>query len=158
MERLAAILMSLSLFSVPVSPGTTTGAGIALCGAATEVHAYTIAVEWNKRVFTRDEIAEITFTVTRPSPEEPGVASVPAEGVTVWTTVLTGRWPYPYGYGDQLTDSEGKAEVKVPLKLLKEPGRYDVSHNAERWTNQGGCPDIHEWGYLKESPGLTIRN
>ena len=133
-------------------------------GAATQVHAFTITAEWNKRVFRNTESAEITLTVTRPPPEDPlglGVpldspVTIPVEGANVWTSVLTGRYPFPYDFGQ--TDANGKVEFKVPLKLLKKPGRYDVSHYASVYTNQGGCPDIEEWGYLFEAQGLTIRD
>jgi hypothetical protein len=132
-------------------------------GAATQIHAFTIKAEWNKRVFTNTEKALVTITVTRPAPYDPlglgipipELAPVPAEGVTVWTSVLTGRYPFPYGYG--VTDADGQVNYAIPLKLLSKPGPYDVSHYASKWTNQNACPDIEEWGYLKESPGLTIK-
>ena len=132
-------------------------------GAATQIHAFNVKAEWNKRVFKNTEKAVITVTVTRPGPYDPlgagiplpEVAPLPQEGVTVWTSVLTGRYPFPYGYGT--TDAAGQVHYEVPLKLLKKAGPYDVSHYASKWTNQNACPDIEEYGYLKESPGLTIR-
>lgn len=131
--------------------------------AATQIHAFTVQVEWNKRVFRSTESAAITVTVTRPPPEDPAglglpIASpvnIPVEGANVWTSVLTGRYPFPYDFGQ--TDADGKVHFKVPLKLLTKPGRYDVSHYASVQTNQGGCPDIEEWGYLFEPQGLTIK-
>lgn len=131
--------------------------------AATQVHAFSITVEWNKRVFTNQEKALVTVTVTRPPPEDPlglGIPlaspmTIPVEGANVWTSVLTGRYPFPYGFGQ--TDAEGKVSFKISLKLLKKAGSYDVSHYANVYTNQGGCPDIEEWGYLFEPRGITIR-
>ena len=130
---------------------------------ATQVHAFTIQVEWNKRVFKNTEKASVTVTVTRPAPEDPlglGIPmdppmTLPVEGANVWTSVLTGRHPFPYGYGQ--TDPDGKVHFKIDLKLLKKAGPYDVSHYANVNTNQGGCPDIEEWGYLYEARGLTVR-
>ena len=132
--------------------------------AATQIHAFTLEVEWNKRVFKNTEKAVVTVTVTRPAPEDPlgfGVplaspATLPVEGANVWTSVLTGRYPFPYGYGQ--TDADGKVQFKIALNLLKKAGPYDVSHYANVYTNQGGCPDIEEWGYLYEAPGLTVRS
>ena len=132
-------------------------------GAATQVHSFTVQAEWNKRVFTNAEKAKVTVTVTRPAPEDPlGLGlplvtpvTVPVEGVNVWTSVLTGRYPFPYGFGQ--TDANGQVHFKISLKLLKKAGPYDVSHYASAYTNQGGCPDIEEWGYLFEARGLTIR-
>lgn len=132
--------------------------------AATQVHAFTVQVEWNKRVFRHTEKAVVTVTVTRPAPEDPlglGIPldppmTVPVEGANVWTSVLTGRYPFPYGYGR--TDADGKVRFKIALNLLKQAGPYDVSHYANVYTNQGGCPDIEEWGYTYESPGLSIRS
>lgn len=132
-------------------------------GAATQVHAFTVQTEWNKRVFANTEKALVTVTVTRPAPEDPlglGIpltppVTIPVEGANVWTSVLTGRYPFPYGFGQ--TDADGKVAFKISLKLLKKAGPYDVSHYASVYTNQGGCPDIEEWGYLFEARGLTIR-
>jgi hypothetical protein len=131
--------------------------------AATQVHAFTVQAEWNKRVFKNTEKALVTLTETRPAPEDPlglglpvtSPMPTPVEGANVWTSVLTGRYPFPYGYGQ--TDADGKVRFKITLRLLKKAGPYDVSHYASVYTNQGGCPDIEEWGYLFESRGLTIR-
>ena len=131
--------------------------------AATQVHAFSVQVEWNKRVFKNTEKALVTVTVTRPAPEDPlglGVpldspVTLPVEGANVWTSVLTGRYPFPYGYGQ--TDAKGQVHFKIALNLLKNSGSYDVSHYANTYTNQGGCPDIEEWGYTYEARGLTVR-
>jgi hypothetical protein len=176
-DQLIPIFVGLLLLSGQPVSGTTGrselhGIGITApgeeasssCGSSrpTEVHAFTVEATWRKRVFTSDETAVITLTVTRPAPEDPlgnstdPPVSIPVEGATAWTTVLTERYPYPYGYGE--TNADGKAKIKVPLELLTEPGPYDVTHNAEIWTNENGCPDIREWGFLEESPGLTIRD
>ena len=178
MEQLIPIVVGLLLLSgQPVSEPTGKSAlrhvqlaapgeeASVSCGSSrpTEVHAFTVEASWQKRVFTNDETAAITLTVTRPAPEDPlglglpidSPISIPVEGATAWTTVLT-RYPYPYGYGE--TNADGKAKIRVPLELLKKPGPYDVTHNAEIWTNKDGCPDIHQWGFLKESPGLVIRD
>ena len=130
---------------------------------ATQVHAFSVSTEWNKRVFRNTEKALVTLTVTRPAPEDPlglGVpldppVTVPVEGANVWTSVLTGRYPFPYGFGQ--TDANGQVQFKIALGLLDKSGPYDVSHYASVYSNQGGCPDIEEYGYLLESPGLTIR-
>lgn len=130
--------------------------------AATQIHAFNVKAEWNKRVFKNTEKALVTVTITRPAPEDPlglglpipELVPVPQEGVTVWTSVLTGRYPFPYGYG--VTDAAGQVKYAIPLKLLTKAGPYDVSHYASKFTNQNACPDIEEWGYLRESPGLTI--
>jgi hypothetical protein len=127
----------------------------------TQVHAFHVEAEWTKEVYRKSEKAEVTVTVTRPAHEDPAdlglpidpPASAPVEGATVWTSVITGEYPYPYGYG--VTDAMGQVHFKIPLKKL-EPGKWDVSHYADKWTNQGGCPDVEEWGYLYESPGFTL--
>lgn len=165
MRRLLVSLAT-SLLVVPFMPSLSEASQRTSHGCrrqATSIHAFTVEAKWRKRVFTNKETAAITLTVTRPAPEDPlqlGIptdspVSIPVEGATAWTTVLTERYPYPYGYGR--TDADGKAKIKLALELLEKPGAYDVTHNAEVWTNQGGCPDIHEWGFLMESPGLTIR-
>jgi hypothetical protein len=131
--------------------------------AATQVHAFTVQAEWTKQVLKNTEKAIVKVTVTRPPPYDPfglgiplpPVYAIPVEGANVWTSVITGRWPFPYGYGQ--TDANGQVTFKIDLRLLKKAGPYDVSHYAAVWTNQGGCPDIEEWGYLRQSPGLTIR-
>lgn len=127
----------------------------------TYVHAFHVEAEWTKEVYRKSEKAEVTVTVTRPAHSDPAdleiefdpPVSVPVEGVTVTTSVNTGSYPYPYGYGQ--TDAQGQVHFKIPLKKL-EPGPWDVSHLAEKWTNQGACPDLNEWGYLYESPGFTV--
>ena len=134
-------------------------------GAATRVRAFTVTAEWERpsKVFTRTETAKLVVTVTRPAPEDPldlGIplpqaVTIPVEGANVWTSVITGRWPFPYDF-DQ-TDAEGKVYFEVPLTLLRKPGQYPVSHYANMLTNQGGCPDIEEWGYLYDGPGVKIR-
>ena len=131
--------------------------------AATQIEAFTVKAEWNKRVFKNTEKALVTVTVTRPAPYDPlglGIPipqlySIPVENANVWTSVITGKWPFPYGFGT--TDANGQVRFKIDLRLLKQTGPYDVTHYADVWTNQGSCPDIEEWGYTRESPGLTVK-
>lgn len=161
-----AVILSVLVTAVIPQTGAAAHADAprAACKAKpTQVHAFHVEAEWTKEVYSRlvDKFAPVTVTVTRPAHEDPadlGIPidpplNVPVEGVTVWTTVITGRYPYPYGYGQ--TDSLGQVHFKIPLKTLK-PGKWDVSHYADKWTNQGGCPDVEEWGYLYESPGFTL--
>lgn len=160
------LILSVFLTALVASLGGATelrggSLGVACRAKATYVHAFHVEAEWVKLVYRRSEKADVTVTVTRPAHEDPaglGVPtvppiSVPEAGVTVWTTISTGSYPFPYGYGQ--TDAQGQVHFKIPLKLLK-PGAWDVAHSAEKWTNQGGCPDIVEWGYLYESPGITV--
>lgn len=160
------VIMSVLLVALVPSLGEaaqvrTARTGLACKAKPTYVHAFHVETEWTKEVYRKSEKAEVTVTVTRPAHEDPadlGVpidppASVPAEGVTVWSTVLTDTWPPPFGYG--LTDAIGQVTFKISVKKLK-PGKYDVSNYAEYWTNQGGCPDIAEWGRKLDSPAFTV--
>jgi hypothetical protein len=135
-----------------------------LCAKPTSVHAFHVAAEWDRSpaVYRRSEAAKIVVTVTRPAHEDPAGGGVPIDppqslpeaGVSVWSSVVTTRWPWPYGAG--VTDANGQVRLRMPMKDGK-PGTYDVSHYVEKWTNQGGCPDIQEWGQLYESPGVVIK-
>ncbi len=167
MRRLRALLMLASVLVV-IAPVDASAASLptrsraAHCGAATRIHAFTVAAEWTRRTYRRSQSAQLTVTVTRPAPEDPaelGIpiaglpVSVPAEGVTVWSTVLNQSFPPVFGAG--VTDAQGKVTYKIALKNVK-PGTYDVAHYASLYTNEGGCPDIEEWGFLYEAPGVTV--
>ncbi|MEA2453089.1 MAG: hypothetical protein QOG04_1799 [Actinomycetota bacterium] len=158
-----ALLSVLLVALVPTLSGAAARArsGGLCAGRPTAVHSFHVEAEWTKKTYKRSEMAEVTVTVTRPAHEDPAgggtpidpPTSTPEKDVTVGTTVITERYPYPYGYGS--TDANGQVHFKIPLNSLK-PGSYDVSHYADKWTNRGGCPDIQEWGYLKESPGFKV--
>ena len=164
MRRLAgAITASLLVVTLLPTLGEAAQRTSKACrGRPTSIHAFTVKAEWNKKVYSTSEKARVTVTVTRPAPEDPlGLGqpidpplSVPVEGAEVWSTVDTGVYPYPADYGE--TDANGEVDLKIPLHLIDEPGPYDVGHLAEVWTNEGGCPDIQEYGYLKEEPGFTV--
>jgi hypothetical protein len=128
----------------------------------TYIHAFHVETEWTKKAYRRSEKAVVKITITRPAHEDPlGLGlppltpptSLPEEGVTAWTTISTNQWPPPYGYG--ATDALGQVTFKIPLKSLK-PGRYDAATYGEKWTNQGGCPDIVEWGSKADLPAFTV--
>jgi hypothetical protein len=157
----AALVLSALLAALAPSVASAAGSGLACKAKPTAVHAFHIEAEWTKKAYRASEKAVVTLTVTRPAHEDPadlGVpfvppVSVPEAGATVWTTINTGHYPYPYGYG--VTDANGQITFKIGIEKLK-PGPWDASHSAEKWTNQGGCPDIYEWGYLYQSPAFKV--
>ena len=158
---LSVVLSALAPSLGEAAPALGPDGTLACSSKPTYVHAFHVEVEWTKKTYRRSEKAEVTVTVTRPAHEDPadlGVpveppTSIPVEGATVYSVVDTGSYPYPYGYG--FTDAQGEVHFKISIKKL-EPGRWNVSHTAEKWTNQGGCPDILEWGHLYEEPGFTV--
>jgi hypothetical protein len=116
--------------------------------------------KWNKKVFKPSESAKVEVTVTRPVHKDPVTGgpfdpptSKPEEGVTVTTAVMTNTFPPPFGR--DITDADGKVYMKIPLGSLK-PGKYDARTYAEKWTNEGGCPDIVEWGERYEPKIFTV--
>ena len=164
--RRALLLLSVVFAAVPSHGGAATLATESTdraCGKPTRVHAFHVEAKWSKRVYRRSEKAVVVVTVTRPAHEDPfelGITlpveppiSVPADGVTVTTAILTDDfWP-PYGYG--VTNADGQVKFKISIREL-EPGKYDATHLASKWTNEGGCPDIEEWGFTFESPAVTV--
>jgi hypothetical protein len=136
------------------------GAG-AGCGRPTRVHSFHVDAQWTKKVYRTSEKAVVNLTVTRPAHEDPfelGIplvppVSVPQEGVTVTTAILTDAWPPPFGYGT--TDDNGQLTLRIPLTEV-EPGFQVATHYAEMWTNEGGCPDIQEWGFTRQDPAFKV--
>ena len=160
--RITFVVAALLAF-LPAEGGAARARPGLRCGsAATSVHAFYVEVEWTKKTYRTSEKAAVTVTVTRPADQDPlgfgvpiprDVISTPQEGVTVTTAILTDAWPPPFGQG--LTNADGQVTFKIPLKDV-EPGPQPVSHYAEKWTNQSGCPDIQEWGYLRQEPAFTV--
>ena len=163
-RALLAIPVLLALLPVQAGAAVAGPARAGMCSSKpTRIHAFHVTAEWTKRAYKRSEKATLTVTVTRPAHTDPlgeGMplpieppTSVPVEGVTVWTSLATDAWPPPYAAGT--TDASGQVTMKIALKDV-DPGPVDVGHYASKWTNQSGCPDIEEWGYLYESPGITV--
>lgn len=131
------------------------------CGRPTYVHAFHVETEWSKRVYRRSEKAKVVVTVTRPphtdpvtgNPYEPPT-SVPQEDVTVTTALLTDTFPPPFDRG--ITDADGKVFFEIPLKEVKR-GPQSARTYAEKWTNEGGCPDIVEWGEKTEPEAFKVK-
>ncbi|MDQ3963493.1 MAG: hypothetical protein M3277_06225 [Actinomycetota bacterium] len=163
LTRRALSLVLLGALMSWLLPSTSTGAALAHCGAdPTRIHAFHVETVWNKKVYERSEKAIVKVTITRPAHEDPfemGIPipppiSIPAEeGVVVTTALLTNTFPPPFGRGE--TDAEGKVTFKIPLKEVK-PGPVDATTYASKWTNEGGCPDIEEWGYKPEPKAFVI--
>lgn len=160
--RRALTLAVAGLLSAWLLPSTSSAAIPAMCGKPTYVHAFHVETEWSKKVYKRSESAKVEVTVTRPAHEDPGDNGIPIDppvstaeaGVTVTTAPMTNVFPPPFGRG--ITDADGKVYFKIPLKDLK-PGRYDARTYGEKWTNEGGCPDIVEWGDKYEPKIITVK-
>ncbi len=163
LRALAAIPILVAALAGPARGATLAGSGLRCSSKPTRVHSFHVETVWTRKVYRQSEKAVVKVTVTRPAHTDPlgeGIplpipppASVPEAGVTVTTALMTAAWPPPYGYG--ATDAAGEVTLKIPLKDVP-PGAVDASTYASKWTNQGGCPDIEEWGWFYESPGLTV--
>ncbi len=161
-SRRALGLTLAGLLSAWLLPAPSSAAPLPFCASAkpTYIEAFHVETKWNKKVYERSESAKVEVTVTRPVHKDPTggpfdpPASVPEEGVTVTSAFMTSIFPPPFGR--DITDAQGKVFFKIPLKSLK-PGKYDARTFAEKWTNQGGCPDIVEWGDKYDAKILTIR-
>lgn len=157
----ALVALLLLLGSSSSGAASSTAPTRHLCGKPTRIHAFHVEAEWTKKAYRSSEKAVVTVTVTRPAQEDPfelGIpiptpVSAPEEGVGVTTSILTNRWPPPYGTG--VTDDQGQVKFKIPLNGVK-PGKQAAAHYASKWTNQGGCPDIEEWGFLREVPAFVV--
>ena len=162
-RALVAIPILVAVLAVPARGTTLADGGLRCSSKPTRIHAFHVEAVWTKKVYRRSEKAVVTVTVTRPAHTDPlgeGIplpisppTSVPEEGVAVTTALMTAAWPPPYGAGT--TDAAGQVTLKIPLKDVP-TGPLDVSNYASKWTNQNGCPDIEEWGWLYESPALTV--
>lgn len=132
--------------------------------AGTRVHSFHVKVDWGKKTYRPTDKAIAIVTVTRPAHEDPlgvGVpidppASFPEPGVTVATSLQTGRYPYPYGAG--ITDENGEVRLKIPLKDANKKGPLDAQTLVWKIQNQGGpaCTEFEEYGYLYQPSAITI--
>ncbi len=163
MKRLRTTLaFALLISTLQIMGGLDRAAACA--GLGTRVHSFHVEVEWDKDVYRRGEKAVATVTVTRPAHEDPaglGITyepplSVPEEGVTVATSLSTGRYPYPYGAG--VTDANGQVTLKISLKDVPKKGPLDSQTLVWKITNQGGtaCTEIEEWGYTYQPAAITV--
>ena len=144
--------------AAPARRGTRAG-----CGKPTRVHAFHVEAVWTKEVYRTSEKAVVTVTVTRPAHEDPvelGIplpveppVTVPVQDAYVTTAIITKAWPPPFGIG--YTDANGQLTLKIPLKAV-EPGPQVATNYATKWTNQGGCPDIEEWGFIRQDPAFKV--
>lgn len=134
------------------------------CAKPTRLYAFTVETEWASKSYAGSEKAVVEVTVTRPAPEDPGEngipmpgqVAVPQEGATVSTTLFPKKRVFPPVFGRGLTDEDGRVRLPIPLKEIS-PGRVDASTYAELWTNEGGCPDIEEWGQRYDARAFTVR-
>ncbi|HWC13405.1 MAG TPA: hypothetical protein VG929_02275 [Actinomycetota bacterium] len=168
--RMRSLFLALSLSLV------ATGAGVAQaaedpvgaaparsCAKPTRIHAFHVETKWSRKIYRRSEKAVVVVTVTRPAHEDPagnGIVvpapvSIPQEGVTVSTTIQPKKFLFPPLYGSGLTDENGKVRFAIPLKRLR-PETVDASTMATLMTNEGGCPDIEEWGWRYDRPAFTV--
>lgn len=159
----ASTLVIAGLLTAWLLPSPSSAATGALCGSKpTYVEAFHVDTKWNKKVYKRSETAKVEVTVTRPphkdpvtgSPLEPPI-STPEAGVTVTTALLTETFPPPFDR--DITDDEGKVYFEIPLKDVKDPGPQHARTYAEKWTNEGGCPDIVEWGEKFEPKAIVVK-
>lgn len=159
--RRVLLLTLVALLSAGLIPAATSSP-LPLCGRSkpTYIEAFHVETDWAKKVYARREMAKVTVTVTRPVHKDPTggpfdpPASVPEEGVTVTSWLVADAFPPPFD--QDITDADGKVHMTIPLQSLK-PGRYDARHYAEKWTNEGGCPDIVEWGAKYELRAVTVK-
>lgn len=150
------------LLSAWLLPSYSSAAAVGRCaGKPTYIEAFHVETEWNKKVYKRSETAKVEVTVTRPPHKDPVTggpldppASTPEEGVTVTSAIMTDTFPPPFDR--DITDGDGKVYFTIPLKNVK-PGKYHARHFAEKWTNEGGCPDIVEWGEKLEPNAITVK-
>lgn len=160
--RRALTLVLAGLLSAWLLPSPTSAATLAWCASKpTYIEAFHVETKWNKKVYKRSETARVEVTVTRPPHKDPATGSpfqppisTPEADVTVTTALLTNTFPPPFDR--DITDEDGKVYFKLSLKDVK-PGKYDARSNAEKWTNEGGCPDIVEWGEKYEPKVITVK-
>ncbi len=165
--RVRAISLAISLALGALWGGAAQGAtdsraSARSCATPTRLYAFTVETKWARKSYKRSENAVVDVTVTRPAPEDPGEngipvpapVGIPQEGATVSTTLFPKKRVFPPVFDRGITDQGGRVRLAIPLKEIS-PGRVEASTYAELWTNEGGCPDIEEWGYHYDSPAFT---
>jgi len=159
MVKLLGAVAGAALLLAPSAYGNV---GDACSADPTRLQTFYVEAEWTKKAYRRSEKASVLLTVTRPADTDPtgyGIpidrpTSVPAQDVTVTTAVAPERWPPPFGRG--ITNEDGQVRLKIPLGNVPR-GPQAASHYASYWTNENGCPDIEEWGFLWEDPAFKVR-
>ena len=120
------------------------------------IYLYTLHIEAKpaKKSYRPGDKVKVFITVTRPGEEDPAgqgqtmppTINEPAEGVTVGG-IIWGGDDYSWDSG-AVTDSEGKAELNVPIRKNFTTGMARADFVAEIvHYNNNGCPDVRELGY-----------
>lgn len=140
-------------------PASTARAAQAACsgrsangGMVTRLRTFHVVAKPLRKTYRSGSVAKVEVTVTRPAHEDPlgnniefePPTSLAAEGVNVSVGLYRGIF-YMYGVG--VTDSEGKAILKVKLHPNAPAGNVIGEAGARAYYNRGGCPDIEEEGF-----------
>lgn len=168
--RMRSVFLALSLSLVAAGAGVARAAEgpaqaapVRSCAKPTRIHAFHVETKWSRKSYSHSEKAVVVVTVTRPAREDPAdqgivipaLVSIPQEGVTVSTTIQPKKFLFPPLYGYGLTDEKGQVRFAIPLKRLR-PETVDASTMATLTTNEGGCPDIEEWGWRYDRPAFRV--
>jgi hypothetical protein len=157
----ALCCLLLAALTVVIPPGKAASAGS--CGSKTEVYSFTVETKWSKSTYKVGDKAKIEATVLRPGPEDPlnlGIelnspVLVPAEGVTVTTTLHVG---FPPLFSRAKSDADGKVVMSLPL-TPRTKGKVFASTVATMMHNANGpaCSEVEEIGQHHDVPAFVVK-
>lgn len=115
-----------------------------------------------KKSYRIGDVAKVSVTVSRPAGEDPfgnGVpvsrpASVPASDIYVGVGVNLGDVFLP---GFAVTDVQGKATVKIPIKSYAPPKKAQVSVYAYHTDLDTACFRLEENGYQEYKNMFSVK-
>lgn len=176
MKKLATLVLSFSL-SVAVLGGlpgaSATGSSAACSGRAVKImknagameqyalRTFNIAVKAPKNVHIGDTLV-IPVVVTRPAEQDPLGQGIPTDGiepeaapdVNVGVGLLFGDVFLP---GFAVTDSKGKAKIRVKVERYVKPGPVDASFYAWKTQADTPCARVDENGYRPMPKFFTVK-
>lgn len=125
------------------------------------LRTYHLEVEPTKKAYRVGETAQINVTVTRPAHEDPagqGIPidppeSFPAEGVNVGIGLRIGD---VFLFGHSVTDSEGLAKVRIPIKSYTPAGKAMADAYAWKTAADTPCLRVEENGYRQLPDLFTV--
>ncbi len=122
------------------------------------LETFTVVLKADRKTYTVGQTAKIRANVTRPAQEDPLGLGVPLEPVnpTPADDVSVGiglriRDVFLFGYA--VTDQEGNALIKIPIKRYTPPGKAIVDGFAWERQVETPCANVEENGYTSV-PGL----
>lgn len=150
MRKLLGSVVSLLLVGSGLALVGPAGLALASCEDTSDLHSFKVRMWTEKSRYRLGDVARVHVKVIR---EVEGRDLGPAEGAEVSVALLSQGVA---AWSDAVTDTAGKALVKVRIGRHMRPGPADASARANKDVATPPCMRIQELGFQEKKDFLTI--